>query len=193
MKEKEAFNFKIKANANISGLFLKNDISDFTMAMNFIRKLAYGRNKNKADLSSLFTDNCGTCSTKHAILKALANENAQPEVKLMLGIFRMNKTNMPAVATVLDKHELNYIPEAHNYLNIKNAIVDCTTIHSSGATFINDLVTEIEIAPNQITDFKVNFHKAYLQEWLLHESNLTIPLEELWKIREECIAALSRY
>ncbi|MFT3912215.1 MAG: hypothetical protein QM737_22500 [Ferruginibacter sp.] len=188
---KTEFNFKIKANGNISGLFLKNNISDFSMAMELIRKLPYGRNKNKADLACVFTDNCGTCGTKHAILKALANENAQPETKLVIGLFRMNKINTPAVASVLDKNALSYIPEAHTYLKINNEIVDCTTMHSSGSTFINDLITEVEIEPAQITDFKVNFQKTYLQEWLLHEPGLAMSLEELWIIREDCIAALS--
>ena len=185
------FNFDIAANGKISNNFLNRNVSDFKSAMTFITQLPYGRNKDKRNLTTLFDDGFGTCSTKHAVLKELAVENSIPQVKLILGLFRMNEHNTPAVSKILLKENLDYIPEAHNYLKIDNTIVDCTFSNSSKLNFITDLILETEIESNQITDYKVNFHKQYLETWLLKEPSLSMSLQELWLIRENCISALS--
>ncbi|MGJ1268687.1 hypothetical protein ACR78F_14460 [Sphingobacterium spiritivorum] len=86
---KELPDFKIQNNGNMSEEFLNRDILSFYQAINYIQNLDYGRNSNKEDLTTVFTDNKGTCSTKHAILKQLASENEVNNIKLILGIFKM--------------------------------------------------------------------------------------------------------
>ena len=105
-------------------------------------------------------------------------------------MIRMGKKYSGAVGDVLMKYQLDYIPEAHNYLRIQDEIVDCTTIHASADRFIHELISEIEIEPAQITDFKVHYHQAYLREWLAMQPGLSMSFEKLWKVREECIVAL---
>ena len=82
------------------------------------------------------------------------------------------------------------MPEAHNYLRVEGKIIDCTRKNSSENDFINELAEEIEINPNQITDFKVQYHQEFLKKYLLQHSEIQYPLEKFWKIREECIFAL---
>lgn len=187
----ESFNFKINSNQEISQLFKQNHCFDFNSASEFVRNLPYRRNLNKDNLATVFTDHCGTCSTKHALLKKLAKENQQSDFKLLLGIFRMNGKNTPKIKSVFHNYNLEYIPEAHNYLKFKNQILDFTKKNSSENDFINDLLEEIEIEPLQINSFKIEFHKNYLKNWLDENSQIPYSLEELWKIREECIKALS--
>jgi hypothetical protein len=91
----------------------------------------------------------------------------------------------------LHNYNLEYIPEAHNYLKFKNQILDFTKKNSSENDFINDLLEEIEIEPHQINQFKIEFHRNYLRNWLAENPQIPYSLEELWKIREECIKALS--
>jgi hypothetical protein len=197
------YNFEINSNDEISQLFLKNGCSDFHSASEFVRNLPYQRNLNKDNLATVFIDGCGTCSTKHAILKILAEENNQTDFKLILGIFRMNGNNTPKIKTVLEtlrpfdklrtgqSDNLEYIPEAHNYLKFKNQILDFTKKNSSENDFIYDLLEETEIQPHQINQFKIEFHKNYLRKWLVENPKIPFSLEELWKIRELCIQALS--
>ncbi len=185
------YNFDIVSNQKISKLFKQNHCFDFLSASEFVRNLPYRRNLNKDNLTTVFTDNCGTCSTKHAILKTLAEENNQSDFKLILGIFRMNGKNTPKIKSVLDNHNLIYIPEAHNYLKFKNQILDSTKKNSSENDFINDLLEEIEIEPHQINQFKIEFHRKYLKNWLVQNPQISYSLNKLWKIREECIKALS--
>ena len=187
----DSINFDIKPIGTISRRFLALNISTFSEATKFVRQLTYGRNENKANLTTVFADNCGTCSTKHALLKQLADENNFSGLKLITGIFRMNSTNTPKISETLHQHQLNYIPEAHNYLKYAGQILDFTNKTSKPADFENELIEEIEIRIDQIADFKVNYHKQYLNSWLHKQKTLNLTLDELWIIREQCIADLS--
>ena len=190
-KSEEIINFEIKQEGEISKEFLKQNILNFKDATKFIKELKYGRNANKNDLKSIFKDNCGTCSTKHSLLKKLADENNYSEVKLILGIFKMNSTNTVKIEQTLKTNSLDYIPEAHNYLKYKNEIYDFTKSDSKPSDFEYELLEEIEILPNQIADFKVEYHKKFLQNWLNNNSEINFTLDEIWKIREKCIEDLT--
>lgn len=183
--------FDIKSMGQISKEFTDRNIVTFKQASLFIKQLAYGRNADKNNLATVFTDNCGTCSTKHALLKRLADENEFEKVKLIVGLFKMNKKNTPQVSSTLEKYNLEYIPEAHCYLKYEDKIIDLTKLNSKPTDFLDELIEEIEILPEQITDFKVNYHKNYLASWLDKNKQINLSLNDLWKIREECIQKLS--
>jgi hypothetical protein len=112
-------------------------------------------------------------------------------VQLVIGLFRMNKKNTPKISLTLLKNNLSYIPEAHTYLKWNDQILDYTNETSTVSDFKNELIEEIEIQPYQITQFKVDFHKKYLAQWLHLNKELNYSLEELWNIREQCIEDLS--
>ncbi len=175
----------------VSRLFQERGIATFAEAGKFVANLKYGRNANKEDLTTLFSDNCGTCSTKHALLKLWAEEQGRQDIKLMLGIFRMNAQNTPKAGKILTKYNLPYLPEAHNYLKCHEIRLDFTLPEEKALQFENDLLEEIEIEVFQITAFKVQYHKDFLQKWLLENPTIIFDLETIWKIREECIEALS--
>ena len=101
--------FNIKPGDAISREFLSHNIQSFHEAVEFIRNLRYGRNADKNDLKTVFADNKGTCSTKHALLKKLADEHNIPGIRLMLGIFKMDGRNTPPVAGTLNINGLAYI------------------------------------------------------------------------------------
>lgn len=159
--------------------------------MEFILYLPYGRNDNKYDLKSVFRNACGTCSTKHAILKALADENDFKGLKLMLGIFKMNGQNSPQILSTLRRYGLDYLPEAHNYLKYENNIIDLTKPGFMLSTDSGELLTEQEIEVAQITDYKISFHKEYISRWLENENEIKYSAEEIYRIRESCIMDLS--
>mgnify|MGYP000937113251 CR=1 FL=1 len=184
--------FDIKPTGPISKEFFNRNILTFNQATLFVQELDYGRNTDKDDLACVFTDNCGTCSTKHALLKRLADENNFGSVKLIVGLFRMNKNNTPEISATLSQNNLEYIPEAHCYLKFENQILDLTKINSKPTDFLDELIEEIEILPEQITDYKVNYHKNYLAAWLDNNKQLNLTLNDIWKIREQCIQDLAK-
>jgi len=182
------FNFSIQPKGIVSAAFLTHRIYDFETAANWVKQLPYKRNQNKESILCIFDEQCGTCSTKHALLARLAIEQKQNNVQLMLGIFALNAQNTPKVTGVLVQHHLQYLPEAHNYLRIDGQVVDCTALYP--INFVNNLLTEIVIKPHQITQFKVAYHQQYLTNWLAQMPQISYNLSKLWQIREQCITAL---
>ncbi|WP_367208860.1 GNAT family N-acetyltransferase [Sphingobacterium sp. R2] len=174
----------------ISESFSSIGINTFKQASEWVSHLDYKRNRDKNNKLVLFEELCGTCSTKHALLKRLADENGNQNLKLILGIFNMNGRNTPAIKGVLDKYNLKYVPEAHNYLRTNNYMLDFTGISVNETKFELDLLDEIEIDPDQITDYKVQYHKDFLSGWI-KDNKIPYTLDELWKIREECIRAIT--
>jgi hypothetical protein len=182
------FNFKIRSKKIISECFKEAGIHDFYEACSYITSLPYKRNEDKNDLTTVFSDGFGTCSTKHAVLKQLAMEHKKDEVKLMLGIVKMSGVNTPAVRSTLEKNGLTYIPEAHNYLFVNGARIDCTK--KNFVVTENDIFLQTEIQPEMITEFKVGYHQRFLLKWLNENPTIKLSFEDLWKVREECIKDL---
>ncbi|WP_290700345.1 hypothetical protein [Lacinutrix sp.] len=184
------FNFKIESTLPCSTLCIANGLNNFLSLCNHLKNLPYGRTNNRSDYNSVLKENKGTCSTKHAFLKQVAIENNIDSVKLFIGIYKMNNSNTKGIGKVLEKHNLQYIPEAHTYIKINNTIVDITRNTISGESFENTLLKEVEIIPNAIGDFKIQLHQNYLKQWILKEE-LNYNFESIWSIREQCITAIS--
>lgn len=163
---------------------------NFEELIDKVKNIPYGRNANRYDFTLVLSENKGTCSSKHAFLKDFADKNEIKNVKLYIGIFKMNEVNTPKLGDLLSKNNINYIPEAHCYLKINHVPVDVTTVDSFYDKIKHDIVEEIEITPNQVCDFKVAYHMAFLKKWI-KETNQNNTFEEIWKIREQCISKLS--
>ncbi|MGG5576126.1 hypothetical protein ACPDHL_02140 [Myroides sp. C15-4] len=181
-------NFEIKNKGEVSNEFLKVGVQDFKSACKFISLLPYKRNKNKENILCVFEDNAGTCSTKHSTLRKLALENNKPEIKLMLGIFKMDTNYAPKIKNTLELNKLDYIPEAHNYLKIGSAYFDFTNFNSSYSEVENLLLFETEIEFNEINHHKIQKHKEFLSNWIKDKPHFN--LEQIWIIRESCITDL---
>lgn len=183
-------NFKISSKEELSSIVLDKGISDFYSLCLFTRDLPYTRISDKADLSLTISENCGTCSSKHAFLKQVAIENNQDEIKLIVGIFKMNKINTPILYDILNEGGLEYIPEAHCYLKYNDERFDFTKDGIDVNTFKKDILIEKEISPKQVGKWKSDFQKAFIENWL-KESEMTFSLDEVWEVRERCIAKLA--
>lgn len=57
----------------ISNLFLTLSITTFREALKYVHELPYGRNNNRTDYLLVISEKCGTCSTKHALIKHSKN------------------------------------------------------------------------------------------------------------------------
>ncbi|TXI68373.1 MAG: hypothetical protein E6Q46_01305 [Flavobacterium sp.] len=159
---------------------------NFKELIDKVKNLPYGRNANRYDFSLVLSENKGTCSSKHAFLKDFADKNEIENVKLYIGIFKMNEVNTQKLGDLLTKNNINYIPEAHCYLKINQIPVDATTSDSFYDKIKQDIMEEIEIIPNQVSDYKVEYHKAFLKKWIT-KTNQNNTFEEIWEIREQCI------
>lgn len=172
-------------------LWLKNrEISTWEELTTYVQKIPYGRNSIRDDFSLVVTENRGTCSSKHALLKSLALEFNQENVELVLGLFKMNAINTPPLKEILETNGIKYIPEAHCYLKINGRSKDYTNENALYSKVMGDIINEIIIEPNQVIQYKIEYHQMFLKNWLL-ETKQNKTFEEIWYIREKCIAKLS--
>lgn len=184
-------NILLNSNDPLTTLVRQNGCASWGELTETIKQLPYGRNTNRGDLKLVLTEKKGTCSSKHALLKEIADKNSISKVTLLLGMYKMNHLNTPKIGQVLIDHSLSYIPEAHCYLSINDTRTDFTSKKASFSNIESDIIEEIEIAPSQVDEFKVDYHKKYLKQWIIKQE-LKISFEALWQIREQCIQKLTK-
>jgi extradiol dioxygenase family protein len=173
----------------LTKLITDKGINNWSELIEFTKNLPYGRNANREDFSLVIKENKGTCSSKHSFLKKIADLNNFESVKLILGMYRMNHLNTPKIGNTILENGLDYIPEAHCYLKLNNQRIDITSRNSDIENLIGDIIQEIELQPEQVNTFKVDFHKDYLKNWIT-ENEIKMDLDSVWHIREQCIKKL---
>ena len=179
------------SNDDLTNLIKNKNIKNWSELIEFTRNLPYGRNSNREDFSLVIKENKGTCSSKHSFLKKIADLNNFNNVKLILGMYRMNNLNTPKIGNTILESGLKYIPEAHCYLKLNNRRIDITNNNSDIENLIYDIVDEIEIEPEQVNIFKVDYHKSYLQNWII-DNKIKMDFDKVWEIREQCIKKLEQ-
>ncbi len=183
--------YPLSASDHLTQKALSFGIHSWNQLTPYIQNLAYGRNTNREDFSLVFTEQKGTCSSKHALLKSIADSNQIPNVDLIIGIYRMDEKNTPKIGKVLKAHRIAYIPEAHCYLSCNNQRVDYTTINADIQTIEKDILEEIKIKPAQVVQFKIEYHQQFIKNWL-EETHSSFNFQDIWKVREKCIQMLSQ-
>lgn len=180
----------IKAVAGpLSAALVSKGITTCDELLRWVKSLPYGRNTSREQYQLVLTEHKGTCSTKHAFVKAVALENDWRDVDLYIGFFFMDSFLFPKLKEIFDPLKIEGIPEAHTFLVIDGEYTDVTGL--SSPINENEIVDEIEIQPEGIGDLKVSIHKGFIEDWA-EEEKINLPLDQLWIIREACIVALSK-
>lgn len=157
--------------------------------LEYVRNIPYGRNESRTDFKEVILNHRGTCSTKHALLKSVAVSNLIPHVRLILGMYKMTLANTPGIGDHLAQNKLKYIPEAHCYLSIQGNRIDLTNSSADIDRICEGILEEIEIEPIQVGQYKVDYHKSYMNKWRMGNAD-HLTFEALWNIREACIRSL---
>lgn len=183
---------ELNAEQPLGSLLAQIQISTWEAFLVYLKKLPYGRNANREDLSLVITEAKGTCSSKHALAKAVADENALAGVQLVLCLYKMNAQNTPGIGTVLEGTTFSFIPEAHCYLEWNGQALDVTHPTADLANIRADILKKEYISPAQVNRFKVEYHQQYLKDWLANTAS-DWTFDALWKLRERCIQNLSQH
>ncbi|MFT5915079.1 MAG: hypothetical protein ACI81T_001577 [Bacteroidia bacterium] len=183
-------NYPLKSPDSLIKKITFTGIENWQSLLDLIENLPYGRNANRKDFTLVWSEQKGTCSSKHAFLKHIADLNKIQNVDLILRMYKMTEENTPLIGNELSKNEIQYIPEAHCYLKIDGIRKDVTTNSADFSLIADSILEEITIEPFQISEFKVEYHQAYLKNWIL-ENEVQFSFEEIWRIREKCIANIS--
>ena len=169
-------------------LLLQKGINTWDQLLTYLQQLPYGR-PEKRELNQVILENKGTCSSKHALAKLIADENYLQGYQLMIGIYFMDEVNTPGIGNHLKSSGLKFIPEAHCYLKRNGKIIDITRLDSSSVGQSLDIKEEVGIQPMQIYTHKEVFHKMYIKKWVT-EFGIDMTLDEVWSIREKCIVSM---
>ena len=184
-------NYNLNSKDKLTAIIKDSGINTWNELIKFVKELPYGRNSNRTDFGLVIIEKKGSCSSKHALLKKIADLNKIQNVKLVLGIYKMNRRNTPNIGNVLLENKIEFIPEAHCYLKIDDKRTDLTTNNSNFEKIEIDILNELEIEPEQVAEFKVEYHKDFLTKWI-SENRIDIEFNEIWKIREKCIENLAK-
>ena len=182
--------YKLTSKDKLTELAKSEGIETWNELTEFIKNLPYGRNKNRTDFGLVLSEKKGTCSSKHALLKSIADLNNVPNIDLVIGIYRMTELNTPKIGKELTKNLIGFIPEAHCYLKINGKRTDLTTKKSEFKKIEKDIIEETEIRPEQVSEFKVDYHKKFIESWL-KETESEFEFDRIWQIREKCITNLT--
>ena len=182
--------YKLWSKDKLTKLAKGKGIETWNELTEFIKNLPYGRNKNRTDFGLVLSEQKGTCSSKHALLKSIADHNSIPNIDLVIGIYRMTELNTPKIGTELTDNSIQFIPEAHCYLKINENRIDFTSEKSEFKKIEKDIIQEKLIEPNKVTNFKVDYHKNFLKN-RLNETKSKFEFDQIWRIREKCIENLT--
>jgi hypothetical protein len=185
--------FEIKQDFLVSNAFKTRGCKRFLDACAYVANLPYARNAHPTNQLIPLLENRGTCTTKHQLLATLAYEQGVDDLEVMIGFFKMNKQNMPAIGPVLAKYKLDYIVEAHTYLRFREVYLDFTNATSNeNQDYRKTLIQELSVDTFQLFDYKVMVHQLFLENQIeIDPAAAKYTIEQLWGIREECILALS--
>ncbi|HYM15309.1 MAG TPA: hypothetical protein VEZ14_07095 [Dehalococcoidia bacterium] len=181
----------LRSRGPLAAAFRALGCHDLRAAATRVWTLPYGRNRDPLDELCVLKQRRGTCSTKHALLARLIDEETIAGIELRLGIYEMSEANTPGVGATLARHGLTSIPEAHCCLVARGARVDLTRAHGAAAEPIGPFLAEQTIRPEQIGEHKRAFHRRFLAARAQARDYGALTADDLWAIREECIAALA--
>ena len=134
--------YKLTSKDELTKLAISKGIETWNELTEFIKNLPYGRNENRTDFGLVLSEQKGTCSSKHALLKSIADLNNVPNIDLIIGIYRMTELNTPKIGAELTDNSIEFIPEAHCYLKINGNRIDLTTKKSEFKKIEKDIIQE---------------------------------------------------
>jgi len=185
----KSVNFELTSDDPLTLDIVESGVVSFHDLIRCVRRFHYGRNSQRADLNLVWYERRGTCSSKHAFLKNVAELNQIPNVELMMCLFKMNSDNTKGLVGFMEQTDLEYIPEAHCYIRWNNEPIDVTFMGSNIDQLLKATLEEKQIQAKDVVENKLIWHKQKLVEWLdSNRPNMT--LEEIWGIRERAIQYL---
>ena len=182
-------NGTLALNGPISQLFLSEGIQTYSQAVQRVHQLPYGRNSDRSAFDRIFEENRGTCSTKHAALAALAQEQKLP-VELALIIGRLDRKLHPGCASLLERIDCEYLPEAHCFLQSPLGDCDISFPEQSSVPRMKTL-QRYSIQPHEIGEAKERLHRKFLSKWMETEGIGSYTFNEVWSLREQWIQELT--
>ena len=169
----KTYDFEISADGPYFARVQQLGSKRFVDLAQYLLHLPYKRPFGKTPIAVL-AEACETCSSKHGVLKAIADEHGRDEIELVLCFFLMNERNTPGITGALSRVLVGGIPEAHCYLRVNGQRIDATKPSIRYANIADDVPEERPISLQEQSR-KTKLHRDYQTDWL-KASDSPIPL-----------------
>jgi hypothetical protein len=175
----------------MAAAFLAHGVQSFHAACAYVQGLPYGYNSDRDDPMILFKEQKGTCTTKHAVIAALAVELDLPVAK-HIGIYAMTEALVTGTQALLETFQLPYVPMVHCFLACNGNRVDLTAGNRNGKNRTIDAFLHTEaVAPEISAKEEYLRYRAALENLLATREELrAIKLKTVLKVREMGLALL---
>lgn len=182
---------EISNQGKISKKFLDIGISSFKEACFYVHNFPYGYNSDYDDKMILFKEKKGTCTSKHAVIAALADELEIPLYKYV-GVYKFTEQISDGVDKILKKYNLPYAPMIHCFLVYENYRFDLTEGNKNGKkTSIEEYIHTEKVEPFITTKNEYLLLKGVIKQIILQTVEMKSVTERtLLKARAECIIKL---
>ncbi|MBD3198303.1 MAG: hypothetical protein GF317_24855 [Candidatus Lokiarchaeota archaeon] len=177
----------------ISEKFLDLGISSFKEACLYIHDAKYGYNSNYDDQMIFFKENKGSCTSKHAVIAALAQELGISLYK-KVAIYKLTEEITDGANDVMKKYNVPYIPMQHCFLVYKDYRFDLTEGNNNGKkTSIEEFIHTEQVEPFISKKEEYQILKKVLKKKILPSQEMKgIDERTLLKAREEGIKLLKK-
>jgi len=175
----------------IAETFLSLGIRSFLEACRYVYELPYGYNSDRDDLTILFKEKMGTCTTKHAVIATLAAEIGLP-ITRGVGIYAMTEAIVTGTDKILAEYSLPYVPMIHCFLEYGNYRVDLTEGNRNGKNRpINDFLYTDRVAATISAKDEYMIYRKALSEVILKRDELKgADIKRILHAREEGLKLL---
>ncbi|MEM8715008.1 MAG: hypothetical protein AAF268_07675 [Cyanobacteria bacterium P01_A01_bin.3] len=153
----------------------------------WVQQLPYGSNSSNDDSEILFDELQGTCTSKHGAIARLASELQLP-IQKHLGFYRLTDRIVTGVSEILQRYNLEFLPQIHCFLIYDNLRVDLTEGNCNGKNLtIEDYDFVVPVQPDIDEETETRYYLTYLERYRdIHPRFKQLDPEALLQIREEC-------
>jgi len=182
---------KIHGGRLISDSFRPIGIHSFREACRYVHELPYGYNSDRDDLMILFKEKMGSCSTKHAVIAALAAELGLP-ITRGVGIYPMTEAIVTGTDKILAEYGLPYVPMIHCFLEYADYRVDLTEGNRNGKNRpIDDFLFTDRVAATISAKDEYMIYRRALSEVILKRVELNgVDIQRILHAREQGLKLL---
>ena len=175
----------------MASTFLDMDVKSFHQACRYVHELPYGYNSDRDDPMTLFKENMGSCTTKHAVIATLAAE-LQIDIDKHIGIYAMTEALVTGAKEILERYRLPYLPMVHCFLVFETHRVDLSEGNRNGKNGpIDDFLYTTKVAPCiSAKDEYLRYRKALIDHVLLRPEFRDVDIKTILKAREEGLVLL---
>lgn len=172
----------ITLQGEMSKIFLEFGIKSFKEACMYVHEQPYGYNSDYDNHFIFFKEGKGTCTSKHAVIAALAAELGIPLYN-HVAVYKFTEEICTGAEHIIKKYNIPYVPMQHCFLNYGEHYFDLTEGNNNGKNTSIEL--DVMIHHERVDPFISKNGEYFIVKKVLKEKIL--PTKEMEGISEKTL------